>query len=74
MRLQGSSASSASVASRLYGTRSRRDSLGGSSSESDLIAFGGDQDALNDFSSQVSYQVKCKTFKNYFEYIGNVQK
>ncbi|EGT48263.1 hypothetical protein CAEBREN_31341 [Caenorhabditis brenneri] len=54
MRLQGSSASSASVASRLYGTRSRRDSLGGSSSESDLIAFGGDQDAMNDFSSQMS--------------------
>ncbi|CCD71871.1 FIP-RBD domain-containing protein [Caenorhabditis elegans] len=54
MRLQGSSASSASVASRLYGTRSRRDSLGGSSSESDLIAFGGDQDALNDFSSQMN--------------------
>uniref|UniRef100_A0A8R1DLB3 FIP-RBD domain-containing protein n=2 Tax=Caenorhabditis japonica TaxID=281687 RepID=A0A8R1DLB3_CAEJA len=54
MRLQGSSASSASVASRLYGTRSRRDSLGGSSSESDLIAFGGDQDALSDFSSQMN--------------------
>ncbi|UMM18671.1 hypothetical protein L5515_014628 [Caenorhabditis briggsae] len=54
MRLQGSSASSASVASRLYGTRSRRDSLGGSSSESDLIAFGGDQDTLNDFSSQMN--------------------
>lgn len=53
MRLQGSSASSASVASRLYGTRSRRDSLGGSSSESDLIAFGGDNDAMNDFNSQV---------------------
>uniref|UniRef100_A0A1I7UUD5 FIP-RBD domain-containing protein n=1 Tax=Caenorhabditis tropicalis TaxID=1561998 RepID=A0A1I7UUD5_9PELO len=54
MRLQGSSASSASVASRLYGTRSRRDSLGGSSSESDLIGFGGDQDAMNDFSSQMN--------------------
>ncbi|CAI5441069.1 unnamed protein product [Caenorhabditis angaria] len=54
MRLQGSSASSASVASRLYGTRSRRDSLGGSSSESDLIAFSGDSDTINEFSSQMN--------------------
>ncbi|CAB3404774.1 unnamed protein product [Caenorhabditis bovis] len=54
MRLQGSSASSASVASRLYGTRSRRDSLGGSSSESDLIAFNNDPDNLNEFNSQMN--------------------
>ncbi|PAV61935.1 hypothetical protein WR25_19045 isoform A [Diploscapter pachys] len=50
MRLQGSSASSASVASRLYGTRSRRDSLG---SDPELISFS-DSDNVQDFNSQMT--------------------
>ncbi|EYC08693.1 hypothetical protein Y032_0064g3481 [Ancylostoma ceylanicum] len=49
MRLHGSSASSASVASRLYGTRSRRDSLG---SDPELISFS-DSD-MHDITNQVS--------------------
>ncbi|VDL83589.1 unnamed protein product [Nippostrongylus brasiliensis] len=48
MRLHGSSASSASVASRLYGTRSRRDSLG---SDPELISFS-DSD-MHDITNQV---------------------
>lgn len=49
MRLHGSSASSASVASRLYGTRSRRDSLG---SDPELISFS-DTD-MHDITNQVT--------------------
>lgn len=49
MRLHGSSASSASVASRLYGTRSRRDSLG---SDPELISFS-DSD-MHDITNQVT--------------------
>ncbi|CAI4232667.1 unnamed protein product [Auanema sp. JU1783] len=48
MRLNGSSASSASVASRLYGTRSRRDSLG---SDPELISFS-DQEMQESYLSR----------------------
>lgn len=51
MRLNGTSPSSAAVASRLYGTRSRRDSMG---SDGDMISFS-DQD-----DSYLSNQV-CST-------------
>uniref|UniRef100_A0A1I7WRQ3 Nonstructural protein 5 n=1 Tax=Heterorhabditis bacteriophora TaxID=37862 RepID=A0A1I7WRQ3_HETBA len=52
MRLHGSSTSSTSVASRLYGTRSRRDSLG---SDPELISFS-DSD-MHDITNQVEYQL-----------------
>ena len=48
MRLNGTSPSSAAVASRLYGTRSRRDSMG----SEDMISFSDQDDAY--LGNQVS--------------------